>query len=124
MLGRQTRRIGGVIKPRIHLSQAAILFRKAGPPLATVVCNAAPLVFNVSPARARPPTPQCARSGLNSRHELPSVAPPGGFAFVNASIAALRGAAVHPGSRPAPQGPDTSGHPVAVRATDLLNVRP
>ena len=36
-----------------------------------------------------------------------------------ASGTALRGAAVHPGSRPASQSPDTSGHPVAVRATDL-----
>ena len=33
MLRRQTGEIGGVIKPRIHLSQAAILFRKTGPPL-------------------------------------------------------------------------------------------
>ncbi|MGB6937682.1 MAG: hypothetical protein WBE14_13525, partial [Xanthobacteraceae bacterium] len=31
--------IGGVIEPRIHLSQAAILFRKTGPPLTNDLPN-------------------------------------------------------------------------------------
>jgi hypothetical protein len=59
-----------------------------------------------------PPTPQCARSGLNLQGRNPQADPtPGGFCFVvSASGTALRGAAVHPGSRPAPRSPDTSGH--------------
>src|SRR5256885_3024145 len=35
MLGGKRGEIGGVIEPRIHLSQAAELSRKAGPPLTT-----------------------------------------------------------------------------------------
>src|ERR1700675_1767114 len=59
---------------------------------AMAVLNTAPLMFNVSPDRPRPPTP--ARSGLNSRHEPPSVPPPGGFAL---AIRHERGASVAAG---------------------------
>ena len=51
--------IGGVIEPRIHLSQAAILFRKAGPPLS---------VLDQSPEYSRS-LPQRDERGLALRQE-------------------------------------------------------
>jgi hypothetical protein len=65
-----------------------------------------------------PPTPQCARSGLRSKGRNPQ-APNRLGVLLWHWHPALRGAAVHPGSRPAPQTPTPQGMSCAVQANDL-----